>query len=50
MKRGAIEIDMLGKILLALIFLLIVAFLIFAGKDKLLLVVDKLKDLLRFGN
>ena len=49
MKKGDIELDYLAKIIIAIAFLLLMAFLIWIFKDKLFEFSDKLKEIFKFG-
>jgi|GEM_PF-2522042 len=46
MKRGSLTWDTIGKLVLAVAFLLIMLYLIFLSKDKLFEIGEKIKDVL----
>lgn len=48
-KRGDIEFDIILKLLLGLIILIIIIGLIFIFKGKSLTILDKVKEIMRFG-
>lgn len=48
-KKADIEFDTVLKLLVGLIILLIIVGLIFMFKDKSLLILEKIKEILRFG-
>lgn len=48
-KRGAFEWETIAKWLIALIFLIIIALIIYALKEKGYDILDKFKTILRFG-
>jgi len=50
MKKGAIELDYLAKIVIALAFLLLMAFIIWILRDKIFELGDVLKNILKFGD
>ena len=48
-KKADIEFDTVLKLLIGLIVLLIIVGLIFLFKDKLIAILEKIKEILRFG-
>ncbi|MBI2148738.1 hypothetical protein HYU23_03590 [Candidatus Woesearchaeota archaeon] len=48
-KKGDLEFDVVLKILLALVILLIILGLIFIFKGKAVNILEKIKDVFRFG-
>jgi hypothetical protein len=48
-KKGDLEFDTILKLIIGIIVLLVVIGLIFLFKDKSLVIIDKIKDLFRFG-
>lgn len=48
MKRGSLTWDTIGKLVLAVAFLLIMLYLIFLSKDKLFELGETIKDALAF--
>lgn len=48
-KKADIEFDLVLKLLIGLIVLLIITGLIFLFKDKSIVIIEKIKDILRFG-
>jgi hypothetical protein len=48
-KKGDIEFDIILKLVLALIVLIIIIVLVMLFKGKSLSIVDKVKNVLRFG-
>ncbi len=49
MKKGSLTWDTLGKIVLGVAFLLLILYLIFVSKDKLVEVGGGLLNVLKFG-
>ena len=48
-KKADIEFDTILKMLITIIVLLVIIGMSFFFKDKILAVIDKIKDLFRFG-
>ncbi len=49
MKKGDIELDYLAKIVIAIAFLLLMAFIVWILKDKIFEFGDKIKEIFKFG-
>ena len=48
-KKGDFTFEQIGKILLALAFLIILILIAFLFKDKLVQVIENIKNIVRFG-
>ncbi|MEK6835850.1 MAG: hypothetical protein AABX55_02395 [Nanoarchaeota archaeon] len=48
-KKGDFAFEQIGKIILILAFLIILILIAFLFRDKLLVVLENLKDVVRFG-
>lgn len=48
MKKGDLELQTIGTIILAIAILIVIIIIIMGGKDKLLLVFDKMKEIFKF--
>jgi len=48
MKKAAIEIESIGKLLIILVFLLVATFLVFFFKERIIEVWDSIQSALRF--